>query len=463
MRKMLGNVVACSQMSNPQAGTGSGGDRCTEACVSMVDCTYRLGPKAQTIGQPGVDPNAVAERIMYDLTEMLNAGSDVSVPENLGVWLPAWLSQNGYDKIISLANVHNPSWSDIVRDIDAGHIAIIGVNDYSQLHTFAGGDPYAWPENAANSGGHVLLLVGYDDNFNGTGEQTVIVNDPLRALSGMPYDYSFSSLQAAGFSDLTEIVGTPLPGSGLSSTALCVDVSSWQGNIDWPTYHVWSQKMSADGRSHAIMRASQDVATRDADFDQNYAGAVAAGVDHIVVYHYAYPQNDSPQAEAAWFAGVVGSRLRPQDEYMLDFEENNSSATDAWVLAFRDEMMKLTGREILVYMNLNMIQNLMHNPALSSIPLVLADWTFDPNARPACPAPFTQMKFIQYTDKGSVPGIQGLVDMDVFLGGPHMNVPSGWSDDGTSLTAPNGFKVTGPFRAYILNNGWDPEIGRAHV
>lgn len=454
MSVQLQGVIPCSQMDNPQAGTGTGGDRCTEACASMIDCTYRLGPLAKTI-DTGANPQDVAEQVMYQLTQMLNNGSNVSHLEDFGVWVPEWLSSNGYDKTVTLNNVHNPGWNDIMADINRGHMAVIGVNDYTQLHLVGGGDPYQWPENAANAGGHVLMLIGYDP-----ANQNIVVIDPLRGFSGDPAVYTFASLQAAGFSDLTEVVGPALQITGLASShALCVDVSSWQGNIDWPTYHTWAQQQSADGRSHVIMRASQDVKTKDADFEQNWSGAVAAGIDEIVVYHYAYPQDDTPQAEADWFVSVVGSRLRPQDTLMLDFEEDVPEATDAWVLAFRDEVKKLTGREVVAYENLNMVQTHMHDPALSSIPLVLADWTFDPNNIPTTPpAPFTQLLFVQFTDKGSVPGISGAVDMDVFLGGSSMpGVPSGWSDDGTKLIAPNGHYFVLGFRDLVRAADWDPE------
>lgn len=36
-----------------------------------------------------------------------------------------------------------------------------------------------------------------------------------------------------------------------------------------------------------------------------------------------------------------------------------------------------------------------------------------------------------------------------------MGVPTGWKDDGTTLTAPNGMKVVLGFRAYVLAHAWD--------
>ena len=40
--------------------------------------------------------------------------------------------------------------------------------------------------------------------------------------------------------------------------------------------------------------------------------------------------------------------------------------------------------------------------------------------------------------------------------GAPINVPSGWRDDGTTLTAPNGHRVVKGFRSYILSHTWPP-------
>lgn len=38
-------------------------------------------------------------------------------------------------------------------------------------------------------------------------------------------------------------------------------------------------------------------------------------------------------------------------------------------------------------------------------------------------------------------------------------IPSGWTDNGTTLTAPNGIPIQYGFRAYILSHQWDPQNG----
>lgn len=41
-------------------------------------------------------------------------------------------------------------------------------------------------------------------------------------------------------------------------------------------------------------------------------------------------------------------------------------------------------------------------------------------------------------------------------GGSHVGVPTGWSDDGTTLKSPNGVAVVLGFRDWILGHAWDP-------
>jgi hypothetical protein len=35
-----------------------------------------------------------------------------------------------------------------------------------------------------------------------------------------------------------------------------------------------------------------------------------------------------------------------------------------------------------------------------------------------------------------------------------MQIPAGWSDDSGTMTAPNGVKVVGAFRLFVLSCGW---------
>lgn len=207
-RKVL-QASKCSQMSNPKDGTGSGGDRCSEAVGAMIDATYKIGPWAK-------DGKHTVEQIMYQFTENLNGGSNESTPKNAS-WISDWVRDNTNGQM-SVGDIQWPSFQDVVACVDRGHIAIGGFDNYINLRLAGGGDPWQWPDDgdyaAHNQGeGHVLLIVGYD-----TAKQVVVVHDPLRAdPSGQPADYSWAGFQAAGFHDLCEVHGPALPlaeGSG---------------------------------------------------------------------------------------------------------------------------------------------------------------------------------------------------------------------------------------------------------
>lgn len=199
MRKVL-SASKCSQMSNPTLGTGSGGDRCTEACGAMVDATYRVSSAAKA----GADP----ETLMYNFTRALNAGRTVSVPENFH-WFTRWLTNQTHGQMYNHDYIR-PSFADCVAVIDSGHIAVAIVDDYVNLRLSNGAKP--WPWNDPHGLGHVVLIVGYDST-----SAALVVHDPLQALHNMPRDYSWAGFTAARFGTLVEIVAPPLA-PGVSTT-----------------------------------------------------------------------------------------------------------------------------------------------------------------------------------------------------------------------------------------------------
>ncbi len=204
-RIFFSHVAKCSQMSDPQTGRGSGGNRCTEAVASMIDCTFKIGPHAKAGASP--------EQVMYEFTEWLNGGKDVSQLEP-PAWIDLWLTQHSGGQITV-----QPGAADMERAkaiVAAGHIAIIGVRDYRKLRLWDGSNPYAWDPRKEQAAGHVLLLVGYDDDFEGKGP-TLIVHDPLRGLDGMPWDYSPDAVRAAGWDTLAEVQAPALQPAPLTA------------------------------------------------------------------------------------------------------------------------------------------------------------------------------------------------------------------------------------------------------
>jgi GH25 family lysozyme M1 (1,4-beta-N-acetylmuramidase) len=197
-----------------------------------------------------------------------------------------------------------------------------------------------------------------------------------------------------------------------------VDLSAFQPTtIDWAAYRTWAAQW--DGVARVAMRSSYGVGYIDQHFAGYRASALTAGIDVILFYHYSYPQfNSRASDEANWQRQVVGS-IREQDMMILDYEENVGQATSDWAYVWLQTQEANYGKPPGIYASSSYIQQrLQHDGRLTRYPLWLANWQFSPDARPACPPPWSKYEFVQYTDKATgIPGIPGAVDANIFLGG----------------------------------------------
>jgi len=188
-----------------------------------------------------------------------------------------------------------------------------------------------------------------------------------------------------------------------------IDVSKWQGVIDW-------EKVKAAGIEFAILRASYGDGTsrfknngRDEKFDRNYQEAKKVGIP-IGVYHYCYAKNmNEMKKEAEFFLSIINGK---QFEYpiILDLEDNNqqsinkSDLTDM-AIAFL-EILEKNGYYAMLYANKYWLENKLDYERLKKFDIWLAQWA----AKPTWKGGFG---IWQYTSDGSVSGIQGRVDMNI--------------------------------------------------
>jgi len=195
------------------------------------------------------------------------------------------------------------------------------------------------------------------------------------------------------------------------------DLSQFQPqDIDWQAYKKWSAQ--GDGISRVAMRSSYGLGYVDTHFQTYREGALAAGIDMIIYYHYSYPQFNNAADEANWQKSVVGN-LRTQDVLILDFEENVGEATSAWAYTWLAQQEANYGKAPGLYASTYYIQSrLQYDVRLARYPLWLANWQFTPDERPPVPAPWSSYEFVQYTDRATnIPGINATVDANIFLGG----------------------------------------------
>jgi GH25 family lysozyme M1 (1,4-beta-N-acetylmuramidase) len=191
-----------------------------------------------------------------------------------------------------------------------------------------------------------------------------------------------------------------------SGTVEGVDVSEYQGAINWHAVH-------ASGRVFGIARISDGTGHVDPTFGSNYAAMQAEGM--VRGSYQFFRASEDPIAQANLVLASIGA-LGPGDlPPMLDVEvtDGQGNATiDANIASWVNHIKSATGRAPLVYTGPYFWQQI-GNPASLGTTLVVADW--GPSC-PLVPQAWGGWQFWQYADNGSVGGIGGAVDLDRFNG-----------------------------------------------
>jgi GH25 family lysozyme M1 (1,4-beta-N-acetylmuramidase) len=188
-----------------------------------------------------------------------------------------------------------------------------------------------------------------------------------------------------------------------------IDVSHWQGTINWAS-------VKASGRSFAIAKATEGTSFKDSSYDTNKAGAMGQGM-MFGAYHFAQPAND-PVREADWFvdnARYQHGMLIPT----LDLERTGgltSTALTAWVKAWLTRVDQRLGVKAMIYMSPSFWRTSMGDSRWFAdngyAILWVAHWGVSSPSIPASNWGGRSWTFWQYTSDGAVPGIAGRVDLN---------------------------------------------------
>ena len=183
-----------------------------------------------------------------------------------------------------------------------------------------------------------------------------------------------------------------------------IDVSTWNGNIDW-------DKVYKSGVRYAMIRSSFGIENPnqvDNKFVRNITNAQRAGVK-CGIYHYSYAKSAAEAKKEAEFC------LKTIKGYKIDlpvaFDIEDSSQTHlgkdtltSIVITFCDKI-KSAGYRPMLYCNPNWLCNYLHKDKLiNKYDIWLANWGVS--------APSYNCAIWQYSENGSVPGISGSVDMN---------------------------------------------------
>lgn len=238
-------------------------------------------------------------------------------------------------------------------------------------------------------------------------------------LKVMPTSFRLSGILIT----LALIVG---PGIVFAQRPLGIDVSDYQGTIDWSS-------VRTSGVAFAWAKATEGVTFNATTFANNEANARTAGV-LIGAYHFARPDVNIGTAgadqEAAHFWGVVSNYVKGGGAYlmpMLDIEQApgtsySQTSLSAWVNEWCQDIVNAAAANgvsvhPVVYTYISYASTWLDS-GVTQWPLWMANYngqnpqTGGPNAT----APWSAWNVWQYSSTGTVPGISGNCDLDVFNG-----------------------------------------------
>ena len=181
-----------------------------------------------------------------------------------------------------------------------------------------------------------------------------------------------------------------------------IDVSEWQGTIDW-------REVAKDGVQFAVIHAGygRELSQKDKYFERNYAGARAAGIK-VGAFWYSYADSVArAEQEARTCLKVLdGKHLDLPVFFDQEYEPgilklSTKTRTDI-VLKFL-ETIKAAGRPCGLYSSTNFITANLQANRLTEYPLWIAEY--------GSKLHYTGKVWAwQYTSKGRVNGIRGNVD-----------------------------------------------------
>ena len=198
-----------------------------------------------------------------------------------------------------------------------------------------------------------------------------------------------------------------------AKTRLGIDVSEHQGKIDW-------QAVADAGIQYVYIRVGyrgydQGGVYEDDRAQENYEGAVAAGLQ-VGVYFYSQAISPEEAREEAQFTAKIIKKWDLSYPVVYDWEWVSSDArtgsmtgeaVTACTQAFCREMEK-QGYDAAFYFNQDLAENTFVLEKLTDYDFWLAQY------ENALTFPY-RVKMWQFTASGSVPGISGNVDLNLYF------------------------------------------------
>ena len=187
-----------------------------------------------------------------------------------------------------------------------------------------------------------------------------------------------------------------------------IDVSSWQGNINFTD-------VKNSGIYIVYIKSSEGTNYIDPYFERNYQNAKANGLK-VGFYHYVTARNtEEARNQANFFAKVISGK-EPDCKLAMDFESfDNLSINEINEISkvFLETLQNATNKEVVIYSNSYSARNIFSKD-LNIYPLWVANYGV---SDPAGNDKWSTWVGWQYTSTGRVNGISGNVDRNQFTDG----------------------------------------------
>lgn len=194
-----------------------------------------------------------------------------------------------------------------------------------------------------------------------------------------------------------------------------IDVSAFQGDIDW-------ENVACDGMDFVMLRIGfrgygpSGLIYEDDNFESNYDGAIKAGLK-IGVYFFSQCISKAEAEQEAEFVynHLIGKTISYPVvfdwEHVEDSTARTASVNSENVTEFAEAFCNKIdnyGLDPAIYFNCSDGYNLLNLDELSNYNFWLAEYDDTPSF-------YYQYSMWQYTDKGTVNGISGYVDMNISI------------------------------------------------
>lgn len=183
-----------------------------------------------------------------------------------------------------------------------------------------------------------------------------------------------------------------------------IDISNVNGKVNF-------YKSRLSGVGGVWLKATEGATFDDPLYHANYKAAKKALL-RVGAYHFARPDRNSPEVEAAHFMRVVGKLGKRDLRPVLDMEKHANIDLEDWSRRFNRHIKHHWGIVPIFYSYPDFIKNMNLNTTIGN-GLWIANYSINDGKRHlvSVPPPWKHYVAHQYTSRGKVLGVKGYVDI----------------------------------------------------